>query len=160
MHGMSLIVKNMTRLVAGFIAIFGIYIVLYGHVSPGGGFAGGVILAGALVLVVLAFGEEFSRKVFPHGVAQVSDALGATGFLLVAVFGYMVGGFFMNFLPRGEPGSLFSAGTIPISNLAIGIKVGAGLFGVFLALALFRRQRLGTRESQWTERDGPHGEGL
>jgi multicomponent Na+:H+ antiporter subunit B len=157
---MSLIVKNMTRLVAGFIAIFGIYIVLYGHVSPGGGFAGGVILAGALVLVVLAFGEEFSRKVFPHSVAQVSDALGATGFLLVALFGYMVGGFFMNFLPRGEPGSLFSAGTIPISNLAIGIKVGAGLFGVFLALALFRRQRQGTRESQWTERDGPHGEGL
>jgi len=140
MQGMSLIVKNVTRLVAGFIAIFGVYTVFYGHVSPGGGFAGGVILAGALVLIVLAFGEEFSRKVLPHRVAKISDALGAMGFLLVALFGYMAGGFFVNFLPPGEPCTLFSAGTIPISNLAIGVKVGAGLFSAFLALALFRRQ--------------------
>jgi len=159
MHGMSLIVKNITRLVAGFIAIFGVYIVLYGHVSPGGGFAGGVILAGALVLIVLAFGEEYSRKVFPHDVAKTSDALGALGFLLVAIFGYMVGGFFVNFLPRGQVGNLFSAGTIPISNLAIGIKVGTGLFGVFLTLALFRRQRdrAGAGSLNGPKGGGPHG---
>jgi len=159
MHGMSLIVKNITRLVAGFIAIFGVYIVLYGHVSPGGGFAGGVILAGALVLIVLAFGEEYSRKVFPHDVAKTSDALGALGFLLVAIFGYMVGGFFVNFLPRGQVGNLFSAGTIPISNLAIGIKVGTGLFGVFLTLALFRRQRdrAGAGSLNGPEGGGPRG---
>jgi multicomponent Na+:H+ antiporter subunit B len=137
---MSLIVRSTTRLVAGFIAIFGVFTVFYGHVSPGGGFAGGVIVAGAMVLIVLAFGEEFSRKVLPHGAAAASDALGALGFLMVALFGYMAGGFFVNFLPRGEPGTLFSAGTIPISNLAIGIKVAAGLFGAFLALAIFRRQ--------------------
>ena len=159
MHGMSLIVKNITRLVAGFIAIFGVYIVLYGHVSPGGGFAGGVILAGALVLIVLAFGEEYSRKVFPHDVAKTSDALGALGFLVVAIFGYMVGGFFVNFLPRGQVGNLFSAGTIPISNLAIGIKVGTGLFGVFLTLALFRRQRdrAGAGSLNGPKGGGPHG---
>jgi multicomponent Na+:H+ antiporter subunit B len=152
---MSLIVKNTTRLVAGFIALFGIYVVLYGHVSPGGGFAGGVILAGCLVLVVLAFGEEYSRRVLPHSIAKTSDALGALGFLLVAIFGYVAGGFFVNVLPRGEPGSLFSAGTIPISNLAIGVKVGAGLFGVFLALAVFRRvdQRKGPPDLA-----GPHAD--
>ena len=55
-EGMSLIVKNTARLVAGFIAVFGIYIALTGHLSPGGGFAGGVILAAAAVLVILAFG--------------------------------------------------------------------------------------------------------
>jgi len=139
MQGMSLIVKNTTRLVAGFIALFGIYIVLYGHVSPGGGFAGGCILAGALVLIVLAFGEEYSRRVLPHGIAKTSDCLGALAFLLVAIAGYMAGGFFVNFLDRGEACTLFSAGTVPISNLAIGVKVGAGLFSVFLALAMFRR---------------------
>jgi len=143
MQGMSLIVKSMTRLVAGFIALFGVYIVLYGHVTPGGGFTGGVILAGGMVLVVLAFGEKFSRQVLTHGVAQASDSIAALVFLLVALGGYMVGGiacrFFYNFLGRGTVGELFSAGTIPISNLAIGIKVGVGLFGVFLALAVFRR---------------------
>jgi len=138
MSGMSLIVKNTTRLVAGFITLFGVYVVLYGHVTPGGGFAGGVILAGALVLIVLAFGESFSRKVLPHPFVQVSDSLGAMAFLAVAVSGYLVGTFFTNFLERGQAGALFSAGTIPVSNLAIGIKVGAGLFGAFLALAMFR----------------------
>jgi len=139
MGGMSLIVKNITRLVAGFIALFGAYIVLYGHLTPGGGFAGGVILAGALVLVVLAFGEGFSRQVVSHNVVQTSDAVAALAFLLVALSGYMAGAFFQNWLDHGEVGSLWSAGTILISNLAIGVKVGAGLFGVFLALAMFRR---------------------
>jgi len=139
MSGMSLIVKNITRLVAGFITLFGIYIVLYGHVTPGGGFSGGVIMAGALVLVMLAFGEEFSRRVFPHGAAEAGDCLGALAFLAVGVLGYCVGTFFANFMERGEVGSLFSAGTILVSNLAIGVKVGAGLFGAFLALAMFRR---------------------
>jgi multicomponent Na+:H+ antiporter subunit B len=152
---MSLIVKNITRLVAGFIALFGAYIVLYGHVTPGGGFAGGVILAGALVLVVLAFGEEFSRAILTHGIAQASDCLAALAFLLVAVFGYAAAGtFFANWLPRGTVGHLASAGTIVLSNLAIGIKVGAGLFGAFLALALFRRQgetRLIEPHGDWRE---------
>jgi multicomponent Na+:H+ antiporter subunit B len=139
MQGMSLIVKNITRLVAGFAALFGIYIVLYGHVTPGGGFTGGVILAAALALVVLAFGHEFSRKVMTHGIASTSDCLAALAFLLVAVLGYVGGRFFMNVIDHGTVGHLWSAGLIPVSNLAIGLKVGAGLFGVFLALALFRR---------------------
>ena len=139
MQGMSPIVKNMTRLVAGFIALFGIYIVLYGHVTPGGGFAGGVILAGGLALVVLAFGEEFARKVLTHEAVQTADSLGAMLFLLIALLGYAGGVFFTNLLPLGDVGNLFSAGIIAPCNIAIGIKVGAGLFGVFLALAAFRR---------------------
>lgn len=148
MQGMSLIVKNITRLVAGFIFLFGAYIVLYGHVTPGGGFSGGVILAGALVLVVLAFGEDFSRKVLTHDGALFADTLGAVVFLAVALLGFKTGSFFANFLPLGEVGKLNSGGTILISNLAIGIKVGAGLFGVFLALALFRRGPVQGRHSR------------
>ena len=91
MQGMSPIVKNITRLVAGFIALFGIYIVLYGHVTPGGGFTGGVILAGGLALVVLAFGEEFARKVLTHEATQTADSLGAILFLLIALMGAFAG---------------------------------------------------------------------
>jgi len=139
MPGMSLIVKSVTRLVAGFIVLFGAYIVLYGHLTPGGGFTGGVILAGGLALVVLAFGEGYARNVLTHHWARVGDMTGALLFLLVAVLGFVGGVFFTNFLPVGWIGRLVSAGTIPLSNLAIGIKVGAGLFGVFVALAAFRR---------------------
>jgi multisubunit Na+/H+ antiporter MnhB subunit len=137
--GMTPIVKNVTRLVTGFIAVFAVYIALTGHLSPGGGFAGGVILAAAAVLVVLAFGREFASKLISEPICHVADAGGALGFLLVALCGYFAGTFFINFLQLGRVGEFWSGGTILLSNLAILIKVGAGLAGVFIALAAFRR---------------------
>jgi multisubunit Na+/H+ antiporter MnhB subunit len=148
--GMTLIVKNTTRLVTGFIGVFGVYIALTGHVSPGGGFAGGVILAAAAVLVVLAFGKGFSARLMTESQCHIWDAAGALAFLAVALLGYFAGGFFFNFVwqlekDRATVGTLFSAGTIPLSNLAILIKVGAGLAGAFLALAAFHRAMPGPR---------------
>jgi len=138
--GMTLIVKSTARLITGFIAVFGIYIALTGHISPGGGFAGGVILAAAAVLIVLAFGKEQSSKLINEPMCHVADAAGAIGFLVVALCGYFAVTFFYNFL--GETGRLhafWSGGTILLSNFAILVKVGAGLAGVFIALAAFRR---------------------
>ena len=66
------------------------------------------------------------------------DTFGATLFLLVALLGYCAGNFFSNFLPHSGNFKLISAGTIPLSNIAIGIKVAACLLGVFLALSVFR----------------------
>jgi multicomponent Na+:H+ antiporter subunit B len=142
--GMTPIVKNTARLVSGFIAVFGIYIALTGHLSPGGGFAGGVILAAAGILVVLAFGRRTAERIFTPTQCHVWDALAAAGFVLVAVLGYFAGGFFVNFIAhvpggRGRVGHLFSGGTIIVSNLFILIKVAAGLVGGFLALSAFRR---------------------
>ncbi len=51
--GMSMIVKTVTRWLKGPILLFGIYIVLYGHITPGGGFGGGVIIASAFILVMV-----------------------------------------------------------------------------------------------------------
>lgn len=142
--GMTLIVKNVTRLIAGFVAVFGLYVALTGHLGPGGGFAGGVILASAAVLVVLAFGSGFSKKLITEGKCHVWDGLAAMAFIAVAMLSYFAfwgGGFFFNFISRGKVGEFASAGTIPISNLAIGVKVAAGLAGAFIALAAFRRGR-------------------
>ena len=138
--GMSPIVKDVTRIVAAFIILFGFYIVLYGHLTPGGGFTGGVILAAGVVLVVLAFGKDFSlRFSFTERAASFCDSAGALGFLLVALLGYTVGTFFlMRFIHLGEPFRLFSAPAILLANLAIAAKVGAALFGVFLAMAVWR----------------------
>jgi multisubunit Na+/H+ antiporter MnhB subunit len=140
--GMTPIVKNTARLVSGFIAMFGIYIALTGHVSPGGGFAGGVILAAAAVLVVLAFGRDEAERIISEPRCHLWQAAGATGFLLVALCGYFAGGFFVNFIARisgGKVGGFFSGGTIMVSDLFILINVAAGLAGAFLALAAFRR---------------------
>ena len=141
--GMTLIVKNTARLVAGFIAVFGVYIAATGHLTPGGGFAGGVILAAAAVLVVLAFGKDYASGLIGEAQCHVWDAAGAAAFLAIALCGYFLGDFFTNFLPAGRLHHLHSGGAIPLSNLAILVKVGAGLAGAFLALSAFRRVRTG-----------------
>jgi multisubunit Na+/H+ antiporter MnhB subunit len=138
MMGMSLIVKTIARLVATFITIYGIYVVLYGHLSPGGGFAGGVIIAAGLILVLLAFGREDTMRLLSHSAVMRWESGGALAFLCLAVLGFLAGAFLVNFLEPGQPFALDSAGTLPLLNMAIAAKVGAGLFGVFLALAVFR----------------------
>ena len=137
-QGMSVIVKTITRLTVGLILLYGIYIVSHGHVSPGGGFAGGVIVALSFVHLMLAYGKETALKKLPKGMTSLFESLGAVLFLGIAMLGFLGGHFFLNFLAKGEPFTLFSAGTIPLSNIAISLKVGAGLFAIFVALVLLK----------------------
>jgi len=143
MKGMTLIVRTISRIVAGPIMLFGIYIVLYGHLTPGGGFAGGVILALGVMLLMLAFGKEPALKKLPERRASLLDSLGALGFWAIALLGFTAGYYFLNFLGKGSPFHLVSAGTIPLSNISIGLKVGVSLFAVLAALSVYRRYTSG-----------------
>lgn len=136
--GMSVIVKTITRLTVGFILLYGIYILSHGHISPGGGFAGGVIVALSFIHLMLAYGKELALKKLPHGVMSFFESMGAIIFLSIALIGFTAGYFFINFLAKGESFRLFSAGTIPLCNIAISLKVGAGLFAIFVALVLLK----------------------
>lgn len=138
MKGMSLIVKTITRLVFGFIVVFSAYIVLYGHITPGGGFAGGVMLACAFILLVLAFGKQAALDIISEKAFSAWDSIGALGFLGIALLGFFAGVFFTGFISRGTPLRLISGGTIMWSNIAIGIKVSAGLLAAFITLVVFR----------------------
>jgi multicomponent Na+:H+ antiporter subunit B len=160
MKGMTVIVKTVSSWVKVLIFLFGIYIVLFGHLTPGGGFAGGVILASSYVLLMLAFGRQFVEDNLPLPVASRLDCLGAFLFALIAVLGFAVGGtFFLNFLYQsyvaGEPFALVSGGTIPLSNIAIGLKVGASLFLVIFALSVFRYDADKTRQDSVPEGTSP-----
>lgn len=136
MKGMGLIVKSITNIVIGFVFIYGLYIILHGHLTPGGGFAGGVIVAGAFILRILAHGSDAKKEKKSSTLASIFESVGGLLFISVALLGLLLAGtFFVNFLPTGLPLHLWSAGIIPICNIAIGIKVGAGLFSIFLALA-------------------------
>jgi len=137
--GMTLIVKTITRLTVGLILLYGIYIVSHGHLSPGGGFAGGVIIALSFIHLMLAFGREVALKKLSQGFASVLESFGAIMFLSIALLGFLGGYFFFNFfLHKGKPFELFSAGIIPLCNIAISLKVGAGLFAIFAVLVLFK----------------------
>ena len=137
--GMTLIVKTITRLTVGLILLYGIYIVLHGHLTPGGGFAGGVIIALSFIHLMLAFGKDVALKKVSRPVASLFESIGAVLFLSIAVIGFVGGYFFLNFfINKGVPFNLFSAGTIPLCNIAISFKVGAGLFAIFVALVLLK----------------------
>ena len=139
--GMTLIVQTVTRWLKGPIILYGIYIVFTGHLSPGGGFAGGVIIACAFVLITLAFGAKFALGRVGKLLASELDSLGALMFVTIALLGYAGGSFFLNFIQMANPTPpfrIFSAGTILLSNIAIGLKVGASLFMIFIILAVIR----------------------
>ena len=146
MKGMTIIVKTISSWIKVLIFLFGIYIILFGHLTPGGGFAGGVILAASYVLLMLAFGREFVEENLSLPIASKLDCVGALLFASVGLFGLFYGAtsFFWNFIHQkylmgtDYEFKLISAGTIPLSNIAIGLKVGASLFLVVLALSIFR----------------------
>ncbi len=146
MKGMTIIVKTVSSWVKMLIVLFGIYIILFGHLTPGGGFAGGVILASSYLLIMLAFGREFVQKDLPLALDSKLDCLGALLFAMIAVLGLVLCDkiFFANFLYQkylpGKEFNLISSGTIPLSNIAIGLKVGASLFLVIFLLSTFRRE--------------------
>ena len=98
-----------------------------------------MIIALAFVHTVLAFGKEESSKLATKAGASLLEALGAIMFLAIALLGLSWGGFFVNFLPLGEPFRLISAGAIPLSNIAICLKVGAGLFSIFLTVLILMK---------------------
>ena len=136
--GMSVIVKTITRLTVGLILLYGIYILSHGHLSPGGGFAGGVIIALSFIHLMLAYGKETALKKFPKATVSFFENAGAIMFLGIALLGFTGGYFFLNFIDKGKPYELFSAGIIPLCNIAISLKVGAGLFAIFIALVLVK----------------------
>ncbi|MHC4725690.1 MAG: MnhB domain-containing protein [Planctomycetota bacterium] len=152
MKGMTIIVKTISSWVKVLIVLFGIYIILFGHLTPGGGFAGGVFLASSYLLLMLAFGREFVEKDLPLALDSKLDCLGALLFAMIAVLGLFLCDkvFFANFLYQkylpGKEFDLISAGTIPLSNIAIGLKVGASLFLVIFLMSTFRRETSITKE--------------
>ncbi len=142
MKGLSLIVKKVARLISGIIFIYGIYIITHGHLTPGGGFAGGAILAGALILLILAFGSEILKLRKEEKGSSLTESAAILIALVLATIGFFAGGlaFFNNYLPKGAVGELISAGTIPLYNIFIGMEVAAALITIFLALVIFKEE--------------------
>jgi len=134
---MSLIVKMATRWLKGCIVLFGIYVVLYGHLTPGGGFTGGVIMACGFILLTLASGQKKGSKTLSKVVASELASAGALLFLGGALLAVRIGGAFLgNFTvdPEGAHTAV-SGGIIEIYEVAIGFIVCMSLYTAFSVLA-------------------------
>jgi multicomponent Na+:H+ antiporter subunit B len=123
--------------------VLGLEIVSHGHLTPGGGFQGGVVLASALVLIYLAGQYRTLHALSPSERSQTFEAIGAGGFVVIGLAGLLGGAAFLqNIIPLGPVGDLYSAGMIPLINLSVGLEVGAGFV---LILSEFLRQTLQVR---------------
>ncbi|MFW5884275.1 MAG: hydrogen gas-evolving membrane-bound hydrogenase subunit E [bacterium] len=136
--GLGLLVRRAVAYLAPLFLLFPAYIVLYGHLSPGGGFQGGVSLAVLLILLTITFGTRKTASAAGPGTLHTTEALSAGAFVLVGVVGIVGGASFLANLaagfPRGVPGDLWSAGAIPLLNVIIGAKVASGLGSIFYDL--------------------------
>ncbi len=123
----SLIVSITTKFLFPMIILFGSYIFIHGHLTPGGGFPGGVVIATAFLLMFLADPYAFVSE------KKLSISEGTVGMLYVItglVGLYLFQNFLESFLPTGSPGTLLSGGIIPVIYVLIGIKVGSELTGL------------------------------
>jgi multicomponent Na+:H+ antiporter subunit B len=122
------------RVLAPVILVVGIYIVAHGHLTPGGGFAGGVVLASSLLVLYLATGRVAMRRLRPVDTFEAVEAAGSLGFALIGVAGLIAGAAFLhNFLPVGTSG-LLTGGTIPLANVSVGLAVAGGVITVLSEL--------------------------
>jgi len=126
-HPASLVLHTGCRFLFPLILVFGSYIFIHGHLTPGGGFQGGAIIASGFLLMYLGCRERRISRV----ASNLAESLGGLVFLVMGLLGLLFGGFFLlNFLPKGTAHTLFSAGIIPIIYIAIGFKVGSELAGI------------------------------
>ena len=132
----SIIVKCGADMLLPFSIVFGIYIILFGTVSPGGGFQGGVMVAAAAVLLYLGYGYNTAKNAINTEVLRTGEALGATLYVIFGLCGLFVGANFCRniFFDNGAVGDLISAGTITFMGYSVGFKVLTGV--AFLLMLL------------------------
>lgn len=126
------ILRTATGLLTGLLVMFGVYIFMHGHLTPGGGFQGGVVIATAVLLNLLSS----PRSHLAHDVMTAVESLSGAAYVGLGLLGAFLAYGFLDprALPLGELGRLVSAGAIPLIYSAIGLKVGAELSAILEAL--------------------------
>lgn len=124
----SELVQTTVEYLLPIIFLFGAYIFLNGHLTPGGGFQGGAVIASGILLLFMALPHAKLR----HTLLGLVESISGFGYVVVGVLGLLLAGGFLDnrFLPLGQYGALFSAGAIPVIYSFIGLKVGTELSAV------------------------------
>ncbi len=125
----NFMLQTASTLLFPLILLFGIYVMVYGHLSPGGGFQGGVIIASGVLLLLI------SHKNFevPHMVIVAFETFAGVSYVLIGLMGLLLLDTFLgNFIPHdiANMGMLLSGGVIPLIYIIVGIKVGSEMSGI------------------------------
>jgi multicomponent Na+:H+ antiporter subunit B len=128
----SELLSTASAVIFPFIFVTGVYIAVNGHLTPGGGFQGGAVLASSLLLMILADPETKGAPALFSYLESLSGII----YVLLGLTGLILAGGFLDatLLPAGKAGTLLSAGIIPIISVLIGVKVGAELSTLIVKL--------------------------
>ncbi len=116
-----------SRALFGIVLMTGIYIITHGHLTPGGGFPGGAMIASSILLLYLA-DDQFRTKIKGFKMLESVAGIMYVGIGLIGLFAFDY--FLVNFLNNGIIGELFSSGIVPIIYILIGLKVGSEISGI------------------------------
>ena len=123
----NFILKSGSKLIFGLMLVTSLYIILHGHLTPGGGFPGGAIIASSVLLMYLA-DDKFRSNIKGF---KVLEGIAGSLFVVIGLLGLVLASYFLeNFLPSGEIGDLISAGIIPLIYVLVGLKVGSEIAGI------------------------------
>jgi len=142
---MSVIVRTITRCVYGMILLFGFYVIMHGHLTPGGGFQGGAVVASAFALLLVALGAAGVKGHLNRHILQTLEEIGALAFLALGFLGIGTAFFYNLFAGTGgffgaPAGQLLSAGTLPLMNWAVGLKVMTGIACIVIVMMVGGRK--------------------
>ena len=148
----SVILKLISLPISIILICLGITTILGGHITPGGGFQGGAMIASGIILSVLVYGIGNSPLELSHLYIEVLESVGALGFVIFGLIGLFVGGFYLynvgtdllNVVPQAiqtvfHYPDVTNAGIIPYLNIFVGLKVFAGLSAIAIAFAGFKK---------------------
>ena len=148
----SIILKIIAFPITIILICLGVMTILGGHITPGGGFQGGAMIASGVILSILVYGLGNSPLEFSHAYIEVLESVGALGYIVLGLVGLFAGGFFLynvgadifNIVPASiqtifHYPDVTNAGIIPYLNMFVGLKVFAGLSAIVIAFAGFKK---------------------
>lgn len=134
------ILRATARVIVPAAILYGIYVIFNGHLGPGGGFSGGAVIGGALILYAIAFGFEKLEKVLNLRIYRIVVACALCFYSAAKCYSFYCGANHLETIFRtGTPGAIFSAGLILPLNIAVGIVVACTMYGFY---SLFQRGRI------------------
>lgn len=115
------------------IILFGIYVVLNGHISPGGGFSGGAIIGAGLILYLSAFGFEKTGKLFTEKTYKYVSFGALATYCLAKSYSFYTGANHLeSHIPLGTPGAILSSGLILVLNICVGMVVACTMYTFYV----------------------------
>lgn len=134
------ILKKSAILIVPLILMFGLYVILNGHISPGGGFSGGAILGAGLILFLSAFGFQTAEKVLNAKTVKIITLVSLLVYCLAKSYSFFTGANHLESgIPLGTPGAILSSGLILVLNICVGMVVACTMYSFY---ALVRRGRI------------------